>query len=455
MRVVEFRIGKQSSLLFVRGSKRVRASGARRSLRRHILTTTAVAALLAGSLGGFAMTTELSGAVVAPGSLVVETNVKKVQHPTGGVVGELRVREGDRVKGGDVVIRLDDTITRANLAIVVKGLDELAVRQARLEAERDDEKQVDFEALLTSRKGNQDVARLVAGEQKLFEMRTSARSGQKAQLRERIGQLEKEVEGLTEQVGAKKGEIELIRQELEGVRHLWSKNLVTIMRLNQLQRETVRLEGERGQLMATMAQARGKMTETELQIIQIDQDLRSEVAKELREIQGKAAELVERKVAAEDQLMRIEIRAPQSGMVHQLAVHTVGGVITASEPAMLIVPEADKLAVEVKLPPQNIDQLQLGQPAVLRFSAFNQRTTPELNGVVTRISGDIVQDQKSGATYYLIHIAIPTDEMARLKNLKLIPGIPVDAFIQTGDRTVLSYLVKPLRDQVEKAFRER
>jgi HlyD family secretion protein len=282
-----------------------------------------------------------------------------------------------------------------------------------------------------------------------------ARLGQKSQLRERIGQLTKEIEGLTEQAKAKKGEVELIRQELEGVRDLWQKHLVTISRLNQLERETVRLQGERGQLMASMAQALGKMTETELQIIQIDQDLRSEVAKELREIQGKAAELVERKVAAEDQLMRIDIRAPQSGMVHQLAVHTVGGVITASEPAMLIVPEGDQLIVEVKLPPQNIDQLKIGQPAVLRFSAFNQRTTPELNGAVIRISGDIVQDQKTGAAYYLIHIAIPTDEIARLKDLKLLPGIPVDAFIQTGDRTVLSYLVKPLREQVVRAFRER
>jgi HlyD family secretion protein len=430
-------------------------NGAKRSLRRHILTTTSIAALVVASLGGWAMTTELSGAVVAPGSLVVDTNVKKVQHPTGGVVGELRVRDGDRVKIGDVVIRLDDTVTRANLAIVVKGLEELAVRQARLEAEREDEDLIDFQELLTSKKGDPYVSHLIAGEQKLFELRRTARLGQKAQLKERIGQLEKEIEGLTEQARAKKGEVELIREELKGVRDLWKRRLVTISRLNQLERETVRLEGERGQLMANMAQARGKMTETELQIIQIDQDLRSEVAKELREIQGKVAELVERRVAAEDQLMRIDIRAPQSGMVHQLAVHTVGGVITASEPAMLIVPEADQLTVEVKLPPQNIDQLQIGQSAVVRFSAFNQRTTPELNGRVIRISGDIVQDQKSGATYYLIHIAIPTDEIARLNDLKLLPGIPVDAFIQTGERTVLSYLTKPLREQIVKAFRER
>jgi len=236
---------------------------------------------------------------------------------------------------------------------------------------------------------------------------------------------------------------------------LFAKNLVPIMRLTQLERETVRLRGERGQLMASTAQAHGKMAETSLQIIQIDQDLRSEVAKELREIQGRMAELLERKVAAEDQLMRIDIRAPQSGIVHQLNVHTVGGVITASEPAMLIVPESDDLTVEVKLPPQNIDQLMLGQAAVLRFSAFNQRTTPEINGIVKRISGDIVQDQKSGAAYYLVHIATPVDEVARLDGLKLLPGMPVDAFIQTGSRTVLSYLVKPLRDQIAKALRER
>jgi membrane fusion protein, type I secretion system len=431
------------------------ANGASRSIRRHILATTIAGALVVGGLCGWAMTTELSGAVVASGSLVVDTNVKKVQHPTGGVVGELRVRDGMRVKAGDVVIRLDETVTRANLAIVVKGIDELTARQSRLEAERDDESQLKFPDELVSRIANPDVSRVVNGEQKLFDLRRTARAGQKAQLKERIGQLREEIQGLTEQAEAKKAEVEFILKELQGIRWLWSKNLVPILRLMQLERESVRITGERGQLMASMAQARAKITETELQIIQIDQDLRSEVAKELREIQGKMAELVERKVAAEDQLMRIDIRAPQSGIVHQLNVHTVGGVITASEPAMLIVPETDELTVEVKLPPQNIDQLLVGQPAVLRFSAFNQRTTPEINGIVVRISGDIVQDQKSGATYYLVHIATPTQEVVRLEGLKLLPGMPVEAFIQTGARTVLSYLVKPLHDQVLKAFRER
>src|SRR4029077_10704305 len=210
---------------------------------------------------------------------------------------------------------------RANLAIVVKGIDEAMARQTRLEAERDDESQLQFPDELTSRMGNPDVRRVVHGEQKLFDLRKSARAGQRAQLRERIGQLKEEIQGLTEQAGAKKREIELIGRELEGVRYLWSKNLIPIMRLTQLEREGVRIKGEHGQLTASMAQARAKITETELQIIQIDQDLRSEVAKELREIQGKMAELVERKVAAEDQLMRVEIRAPQSGIVHQLNVH--------------------------------------------------------------------------------------------------------------------------------------
>ncbi|MFL4981870.1 MAG: HlyD family type I secretion periplasmic adaptor subunit [Xanthobacteraceae bacterium] len=428
---------------------------ARRSIRRHVVTGIAAIAVLAGGLGGWAMTTELSGAVIASGALVVDTNLKKVQHPTGGVVGELRVRNGDRVKAGDVVIRLDDTTTRANLAIVIKGLDELAARQARLEAERDDDENIDFAVELLARKSNPDVARILGSEQILFDLRRKARLGQKAQLREKVAQVQDEILGLSGQADAKKREIELIQRELEGVRDLWSKKLVPISRLTALEREATRLDGERQQYISAVAQAKGKISETKLQIIQIDQDLRSEVAKELREIQAKSAELVERKVAAQDQLMRVDVRAPQDGIVHQLAVHTIGGVVTASEPLMLIVPQADELTVEVKLPPQNIDQLSGGQRAILRFSAFNQRTTPEINGVVTTISADITQDQKTSASYYLVRISMSADEIARLNDLKLIAGMPVEAFIQTGDRTVMSYLVKPLHDQIVKAFRER
>jgi HlyD family secretion protein len=218
----------------------------------------------------------------------------------------------------------------------------------------------------------------------------------------------------------------------------------------------VRLEGERGQLIANIAQAKGKITETELQIIQVDQDMRTEVGKDLAEIRAKTSELVEKKVAAEDQLKRIDIRAPQDGVVHQLAVHTVGGVITAQgDPIMLIVPENEALSIETKVQPQDIDQLRLGQPAVVRFTAFNQRTTPELNGTLSRISADVSEDQKTGTRYYTVRIAIPDSEIVRLGGLKLVPGMPVEAFIQTTPRTMMSYLVRPIHDQVIKAFREK
>src|SRR5215218_5030571 len=337
----------------------------RRSIRRHLVAGVALVVLLAGGVGGWAATTEFAGAVIAPGNLVVETNVKKVQHPTGGVVGELRVRDGDPVKAGDVVVRLDDTVTRANLAIVVKSLDELSARQARLEAERDGAQAPSFPAELLARRNDPEVARLIAGEQKLFETRRSARQGQKAQLKERVGQLQEQISGLNDQIAAKKREIALIGEELKGVRELWNKNLIPIQRVTALERDAARLEGERGALVSTIAQIKGKITETELQILQIDQDLRTEVGKELAEIRGKGSELVEKKVAAADQLKRIDIRAPQAGTVHQLAVHTVGGVVTPSEPLMLIVPMADVLTVEVKIAPQDIDQVRVGQKAVL------------------------------------------------------------------------------------------
>jgi len=430
-------------------------SPAQRSIRSHLLGGLAVVALLAGGVGGLAATTELSGAVIAPGSLVVDSNVKKVQHPTGGVVGELRARDGDKVKAGDIVVRLDETITQANLAIVVKSLNELQSRLARLEAERDNVDSIVFPAELLARAGDPELARSMTSEQNLFEFRKSARAGQKAQLRERIAQLKEEIQGLTGQVAAKKRETELIGQELEGVRDLWRKNLVQIQRVTALERDAARLEGERGQLIASTAQAKGKISEIELQILQIDQDLRSEVAKDLREVQGKIAELVERKVAAEDQLKRIDIRAPQNGMVHQSTVHTVGGVITPGEAIMLIVPEADALTVEAKLAPQDIDQVRVGQTAALRFSAFSQRTTPELDGVVSRVSADLTTDQRTGAAYYVVRITLSDSEIARLEGLRLVPGMPVEAFIRTGERTVLSYVMKPFTDQITRSFRSR
>ena len=425
----------------------------RRSIRGHLLLAGVSVLVLFGALGGWAATTEFAGAVIAPGQLVVETSDKKVQHPTGGVVGELRVRDGDHVKAGDIVVRLDETVTRSNLAIVAKSLDEWTARLARLEAERDAEKDIAFPTELTSRREVQDVDRLIKGEAGLFQLRAAAREGQKAQLGERMAQLGQEIEGLTNQIDAKSQELDLIADELDGVRKLYKQNLIPLQRVTALERETARLKGERGQLSASTAQARGRISEIRLQVLQIDQDLRSDVAKDMREAQGKISELVERKVTAEDQLKRIDLRAPQDGIVHQLAVHTVGGVINAGEPVMMIVPDADDLMVEVKIDPKEIDNVRAGQEAVLRLSAFNARTTPEVEGTVQRVTPDLTTDQRTGQGYYTVRISLTADSADKLKGLRLVPGMPVEAFIQTTPRTVLSFLTRPLVDQVKRAFR--
>ncbi|KAB2882264.1 MAG: HlyD family type I secretion periplasmic adaptor subunit [Pseudorhodoplanes sp.] len=425
------------------------------SIQRHLVAGITVVLMLVGGVGGWAATTELSGALIAPGSVVVDSNVKKVQHPTGGVVGEVRVRDGDRVRAGDVVVRLDETVTRANLAIVSKGLIELRARKARLEAERDSAESIKFPGELLDRDGDPDAFAAMASERKLFDLRRTARLGQKSQLRQRIAQLQEEIGGLTAQQTAKAKEIALIERELAGVRELFQKNLIQINRLTSLEREATRLEGERGQLIAAVAQSRGKISEHELQMLQIDQELSSEVARELRDVDGKIGEFVERKVTAEDQLRRIEIRAPQDGTVFQSNVHTVGGVIAAGDTIMMVVPDAETLTVEAKVNPQDIDQLYLGQKTLLRFTTFNQRTTPEIYGTVTRISADITTDARTGASHYTIRLRMTPQEIAKLGDVRLVPGMPVEAFVQTGQRTVMSYLTKPLFDQLTRAFREK
>ena len=431
------------------------ARDARASIRRHVIFGCVVVAFLAVGLGGWAATAEIAGALIAQSSLVVDSNVKKVQHPTGGVVGEVRARDGDRVKAGDILVRLDETVTGANLAIITKGLTELYARKARLGAERDGADSVPAPKQLADKTNDPDVQEALGSERKLFELRRKARLGQKDQLQQRIKQLQEQITGLTGQQAAKAKEMEIIGQELQGVRDLWAKNLVQINRLTSLEREEARLQGEHGQLIATAAEAKGKIVETQLQILQVDQEFASDVAKELRDADSKIGEYVERKVTAEDQLKRTDLRAPQDGVVFQSTANTVGGVITAGDPVMLIVPETDTLIVEAKVEPKDIDQVQFGQPVVLRFSAFNMRTTPEINGTVVRVGADTSADQRTGQNYYLVRISMTPEEIAKLGEVKLTPGMPVEAFIQTGNRAMLSYLVKPLHDQLKRAFREK
>jgi membrane fusion protein, type I secretion system len=274
-------------------------------------------------------------------------------------------------------------------------------------------------------------------------------------LLEQIDQLRQQNVGNDEQVAAKTKEMEWNQQELGGIRTLWKQNLVPFNRVTTLERDSARLHGERGALTASIAQAKGRISEIQLKILQIDEDLRTEVGKELAEIRGKRAEFTERRVAAEDQLKRIDLTAPQDGRIFQQAVHTIGGVIQAGEVLMLVVPDSDELIIEAKVAPQDVDQIHVGQQAIVQFAAFNRRTTPELNGEVIGIGADITQDDKRNEAFYAVRIRISDREMARLDGLQPMAGMPVEVFIQTSPRTVVSYLTKPLREQFDRAFRGR
>jgi HlyD family secretion protein len=407
----------------------------------------AVAVFIWGSVA------KLSGAVVAPGMVVVDGNSKKIQHPQGGVIGEILVRDGARVAAGDLLIKLDDTQLRASLGVVTSQLTELTGRKARLAAERDDRDDPEFPSNFL--RSHPDAERVVNGERRLFQARRASANGQKAQLRERIKQSEEEINGLILQNSSKGRERVLIEEELSRVTDLYKKNLLPITRVLSLQRDQARIEGEVGTLLAQIAKLRGQIAETRLQIIAIDDTRYSDAQKELREVEGRIAELQERKIAAEDQLRRVELRAPIDGVIHELNVHTVGGVVNPAEQLMLVVPTGDSLSVEVRVPASEIDQLQLGREAKLRFTAFNQRTTPEVKGLLTRVSPDVIHDKEAGQSYYVARITPDGRDLERLGDKKLVPGMPVEAFIETTSRTALSYLTKPLADQFERAFRER
>ncbi len=425
-----------------------------RILRQSTIGGVAMIALFGGTIGLWAATSTLSGAVVAGGQFVVDTSVKKVQHSTGGIVGELKVKEGDRVAQGDLLIRLDETLTRANLQVVAKQLDEYIGRQARLEAERDGTPEVKTPEEFAHRFNDLAVQKIMSSERTLFTARAASRDAQKEQLRKRIAQSQDEIGGLKAQQTAKAREAALIVDELKGVRDLYERNLVPITRLNALERDAASIEGQRGQLIAAVAQAESRIAETQFQIIQIDEQMRAEAMQELREIQGKIAEYTERRVAAEDQLKRIDIRAPSDGYVHQLNVHTIGGVISPAEPVMNIVPVNDKLELEAKVLPNEIDQVKIGQKATVKIHASNARMMPDLHGSVSRISADVSRDQQTGATFYTIRIELPQDEIKKLENLHLIAGMQAEVFVEVNQRTPFEYFFKPMQEQIARAFRE-
>ncbi|MCJ9721280.1 HlyD family type I secretion periplasmic adaptor subunit [Agrobacterium sp. SHOUNA12C] len=432
----------------------LKLSPSERSIPRLSAVMLGTIVLLVGVMGGLAATTEISGAVIAPGTLVVDSYVKPIQHLKGGIVGDVEVKNGDRVDAGQLLIHLDDTQTSANLAIIRKRLDELSARTARLDAERDGAPAIAFPAELLSRAGEDEIARTIAGERRLFDDRLASRQSRKSQLGERIQQLSQEADGLVAQENGKRIEIDLIAKELASLQRLFEKGIVPAAKVYALQRESASLTGELGNLVSSIAQTKGKMTETELQITQVDDDHSAEVSEQLRQAQSDTGLFLERLIAAEDDLKRIDIRAPQAGIIDHLSVHAAGAVISPGETVMQIVPDQDALVAELKLSPQDIDQVIVGQPVTLRLSAFNQRDTPELNADITKISAELTTDQHSGASYYVLRAHVSKAEWSRLGKLTAVSGMPVEGFLQTGARTVLAYLTKPMADQMARALRE-
>jgi HlyD family type I secretion membrane fusion protein len=409
--------------------------------------------LLVAGAGGWAATAQLTGAVIASGSVKVDQNLKAVQHRDGGIISEIAVKEGDFVNKDQVLLRLDDAQTRAELSIVRAQLAEAAIKKARLVAERDglDKLQFTEELVITT----QHLQALLMGETRLLEGNLKNRKSQKEQLELGIDQLGEEIKGLDAQRASKVQEISLVDTEHKKMKNLADKRLIEGSRVYTTDRDMARMSGEKGEVDAQIARAKARISEIQLQIIAIDEAARTEAQRELSVVQPKIAELSERQIAIEDRLARTDIRAPIAGTINVLSVNTIGGVITPAETLVTIVPQDAALKIEAKLAPTDIDQVHIGQTAKLRFSAFNQRTTPELVGQVVYVSPATSMDEATKQPFYLAEIGVTADELERLNGQALMPGMPVEVFMSTEPRTALSYLSKPFTDQFSRAFREQ
>jgi HlyD family type I secretion membrane fusion protein len=423
-------------------------------MQRRISFGFAVIALVFGGFGAWSVTATLDGAVVAPGVVQVEASRKKVQHLEGGIVKEIRVRDGDPVNEGDVLIRLDDTTVGANLRLMQGQSAELAIRQYRLIAERDGAADIILPQAIAARAGDSGLAEIVSGQRALFDARRASRLLEIDVLRAQQVQLKAQIEGLQKQETSKIKQIQFFEDELEGLRLLFSKGLTPKGRLLNLEREAERSRSEHAALAASIAGAETKLNETDLAILRLERTFHEKVTEELRTVEAELNTFSERLVGVADQTQRTEIRAPRRGRVLNLAVHTVGGVIRPGDTLMEIVPEDDTLVIGARVGSQDIDKVVPGAAATVRLSAFNQRTTPELTGEVQRVSADLISDTASGQSYYLAVVEVPPGEAEKLQGLALVPGMPAEVFIQTGARTPLGYLLKPLTDSFSRAWRE-
>ncbi|WP_043612489.1 HlyD family type I secretion periplasmic adaptor subunit [Ensifer sp. ZNC0028] len=411
-----------------------------------IVVSAAFAATLLFGVGGWAAHARLSGAVITQGQVAISQQVKLIQHRDGGIVSEIAVRNGDQVRKGDVLIRLDETQTRVELAIVRGQLQQFYAMRARLKAERDGEAAVSFEGL--------DVSEVLkVSELKLFEANRRMITSQEEQMRLQITQLEEQIRGLKAQTGSSDAERGIVEKEIAKLETLLKSGLVPVSEHRDLLRQMARIDGSKGELVARIAEAVGQISELRIKLLAIDQNTRKETQTQIVGIEAKIAELSEREVAARDRLSRMDVRAPVDGLVYDLQVHTIGGIIAPGASVMSIVPEDDDLTVEIRIPPADIDRIAPGQASRLRFTVFNQRTTPELDGRVGVVAAATTIDRATGQPYYLATVDI-TQAVDKLGDRKLMPGMPVEVYVQTDERTAISYLTKPFTDQMLRAFRE-
>ena len=425
------------------------------STRRPIWTGVLTVILLIAFFGGWGMMTTISGAVVAPGVVQVEQNRQIVQHPDGGVVAEIAVQEAQTVQSGELLIRLDGTQIKASLAIVEGQLFDAMARKSRLEAERDDLTELAFPAELTDlAKSRPDVAEQIEGQKRLFVARLETQSAQIDQLGKRLDQIASQGQGIAAQMAAVSDQIVLLQPEIADQQTLLDKGLAQSARIMDLKREVARLDGNRGELQSNLAQSEGKATETKLQILQIKSARREDANTQLRDMGDKTLELAERRRALTEQVDRLEIRAPVSGIVLGLAVTTPHSVIRPADPILYIIPQDRPLIIIAQIPPIHVDEVRVGQEVRVSFAAFSARTTPQLSGTLTTISADAMTDQASHQSFYRAEITLEAGEMAKLKDNKLVPGMPVQAYIGTGDRTPMAYLLKPFTDYFRMAMRE-
>lgn len=425
------------------------------SSRGPILLGLAALALLVGGFGLWATTSQIAGAVVAGGQVEVEQNRQVVQHPDGGVVDQILVKDGDLVAAGAPLLRLDGGLLKSELAIVESQFFEILARRGRLEAERDDAATISFpEELIRSAAERPEIAALMTGQERLFSARAEREANEIGQLQRRRGQIESQIEGIAAQRAATDSQLALIGKELADLSGLLDRGLTQAGRVLALEREKARLEGVAGELDSARAEAEGKITEIDIEILKRGSTRREEANAQLRELGYRELELAERRRTLSEQIDRLEIRAPVSGIVHALQVTTPRAVIRPAEPVLFLVPQDRPLVIAARVATVNVDEVRVGQEVALRFAALDSQTTPELIGQVARISADALIDEATQSAYYRAEVTLAPGELAKLDGHAIIPGMPVEVFIRTGERTPLAYLVKPLAEYFNRAFRE-